>query len=70
MQRAVESGTIVVGAVPLDGRRDSFPTDIPQVIAAPGLGFVEAVAMGSAALAVTFVVARASPRLEGARGAP
>jgi subtilisin family serine protease len=31
--RALEGGIIVVGAVPLDGRRDDFPTEIPAVIA-------------------------------------
>jgi subtilisin family serine protease len=33
VQRALDRGTIVVGAVPLDGLRNDFPADIPAVIA-------------------------------------
>jgi subtilisin family serine protease len=33
VQRALDRGAIVVGAVPLDGLRNDFPTDIPAVIA-------------------------------------
>ena len=33
VQRALDSRAIVVGAVPLDGQRRSFPADIPAVIA-------------------------------------
>ena len=33
VQRAMEEGTIVVGAVPPDGLRNDFPTNIPAVIA-------------------------------------
>jgi len=34
IQRALDAGIIVVGAVPPDGRRDAFPTEIAGVIAA------------------------------------
>ncbi len=33
VQRALEEGTIVVGAVPADGQRNDFPANIPAVIA-------------------------------------
>jgi subtilisin family serine protease len=33
VQRAIDGGTIVIGAVPLDGLRNDFPADIPAVIA-------------------------------------
>jgi subtilisin family serine protease len=33
VQRALDRGMIVVGAVPLDGLRNDFPADIPAVIA-------------------------------------
>jgi subtilisin family serine protease len=37
VRRALDAGIIVVGAVPLDGLRDSFPTDIAGVIAADAI---------------------------------
>jgi hypothetical protein len=66
--------SLILGAAILRVFRLNFPPVLaicllPQVIAAPGFWFVEAVAMGSAALVVTFLVARVYPRLEGARRA-
>ncbi len=37
IRRALDAGIIVVGAVPPDGRRDTFPTDIAGVIAADAI---------------------------------
>lgn len=65
---------LVVGAMTLRIFRLNFPPALaicllPQIIPAPGLGFVAAVALGSTALTVTVLAARAYPRVEGVRGA-
>jgi subtilisin family serine protease len=62
VRRAVDDGIIVVGAVPPDGRRDTFPTDIAGVIAAdasenaPAAAAGGATAEGAAALAAASVL--------------
>jgi subtilisin family serine protease len=52
IRRALDAGIIVVGAVPPDGRRDTFPTDIAGVIAADAIENAPAAAAQHAGLGV------------------
>jgi subtilisin family serine protease len=56
VQRALDRGTIVVGAVPLDGLRNDFPADIPAVIA------VDAIENGSGSSGLNDDIVRAPGR--------
>ena len=44
---AIEHGTLVVGAVPPDGRMDGFPVGVPGVIAVRAIGDAPAPAIGA-----------------------
>jgi hypothetical protein len=60
---------LIVSVVTLRLFKLNFPPALaicllPQIIAAPGLGFIAAVALGSVTLAITFVASRAARRAE------